>query len=190
VYAALSRDISKNVNVHLNISRNLKSARKIIEDIRKTRKDMENTLAVHPAYLENVERQNNFNSEELKKMMKKMKLPDKEFTHRELEQRRVIIESRLPLEVRQRVKFVFSTKDCSSFTITAKYKMVPAFQVELQLKELLTRLDNDETEFMVANEIKLNLNLLMHLLNTHFLAKSEKLKDRMGTPLYGVVADS
>lgn len=163
-------DIARQLEMRQNLRLNLMSAKKILQEIRKQRADMEATLAMHQQYLQNVEMHGRVDGRD-----KAPKLPDKEFTHKELEERRIIIESRLPLEVRKRLKFVISTRDCLSFVVKAKFKSIEAFTVELQIKNLLAMQDAGEQELEVAGEVTLNVNLLMHLLNQNFLLKNERM---------------
>jgi hypothetical protein len=188
LFIQLSRDITRHVDLQKNLQWNLLSARKMLQDLRAQRKEMEKTRDIHMQYLENVERQAML-TDEMKSEIKNLKLPDKEFTHKELEEKRIIIESRLPVEVRKRVKFVISTNDCSVFLVRAKFKSIEAFSVELTMKDLLCKQENNEFELEIAGEVVLNVNLLMHMLNTHFLAKSEKIRMKMKPQGSGKSAD-
>eukprot|EP00299_Pterocystis_sp_00344_P019896 c9830_g1_i1.p1 GENE.c9830_g1_i1~~c9830_g1_i1.p1 ORF type:complete len:643 (+),score=146.21 c9830_g1_i1:35-1963(+) len=59
IFIQLFKDISRNIEMQKNLRLNLHSARKMLDDIRSQRADMEETLQLHNQYLENVEKGGN-----------------------------------------------------------------------------------------------------------------------------------
>eukprot|EP00298_Acanthocystis_sp_HF-20_P006373 c16257_g1_i1.p1 GENE.c16257_g1_i1~~c16257_g1_i1.p1 ORF type:complete len:735 (-),score=290.96 c16257_g1_i1:15-2219(-) len=164
-YASAVRDLGRKSDIHNKIKRKLKSATQALNEIQSTRKEMLEKLELQKTYLNNIQNQGKVT----------VKLPNKEFTHKELEDKKVITESRLPADVRKKVKFVFSTNDCCTFHVAAKYRSVPVFSIDFELSELLTKHANQENDFFV-DDLTLNVDMLINLFNTHFIAKGEQMK--------------
>lgn len=173
---ALTRDITKTNDHHRKVASNLDHAKQVQKDVLKRKEEMQETLEMHMSYLMNVEKQGQFQGGNMSKEKKK-KLPPREFSHKDLDERGVIVESRLPLHIRKNVKFVFSTIDCTDFKVSAKLRMMEVLQVTLNLPKLLAMQEEGRLEIPVE-DITLNVNLLINLLNEYFVAKAEKRREK------------
>jgi len=131
---------------------------------------LEQQYEAYKVYLSNVREQvTNKNNEKAKNSNVKTKGPFK-FSHTKLMQDKIIMESEVPDERRANIFFSFAEAEGSpgSFLITVLYKSRKISEMKVVLDDLLDRQQHNqlelETEFLV-----LNVNLLVHLLNKHFM---------------------
>jgi len=131
---------------------------------------LEQQYEAYKVYLSNVREQvTNKNNEKAKNSTVKTKGPFK-FSHTKLMQDKIIMESEVPDERRANIFFSFAEAEGSpgSFLITVLYKSRKISEMKVVLDDLLDRQQHNqlelETEFLV-----LNVNLLVHLLNKHFM---------------------
>jgi len=86
-----------------------------------------------------------------------------------LQQDGVIIESEVPEERRSNIFFSFSSSVPGMFDITVMYKSRNISEMKLQLDDLLERQHNNNLE-LETDFLKLNVNLLIFLLNKTFMS--------------------
>jgi Ras GTPase-activating-like protein IQGAP2/3 len=91
------------------------------------------------------------------------------FSHVQLEKDGIIITSDVPDERRSNIFFSFASPSPGTFTVTVLYKSRVISEMSLQLDELLERQANNTLE-LETDFLKLNVNLLVYLLNKTFIA--------------------
>jgi Ras GTPase-activating-like protein IQGAP2/3 len=104
--------------------------------------------------------------EKEKKLKKKQSF---KFSHTQLEKDGIIISSDVPDERRTNIFFAFASPNPGTFTVTVLYKNRVISEMNLQLDELLERQANNSFE-LETDFLKLNVNLLVYLLNKTFIA--------------------
>jgi len=144
--------------------------KEVLNNIQEHNKFLEQQYEAYKVYLSNVREQvTNKNNEKAKNSTVKTKGPFK-FSHTKLMQDKIIMESEVPDERRANIFFSFAEAEGSpgSFLITVLYKSRKISEMKVVLDDLLDRQQHNqlelETEFLV-----LNVNLLVHLLNKHFM---------------------
>jgi len=91
------------------------------------------------------------------------------FSHTQLEKDGVIMTSEVPEERRGNIFFSFSSASPGIFDVVVMYKNRVINEIKLQLDELLERQHNNHIE-METDFLKLNVNLLIYLLNKTFIS--------------------
>jgi len=91
------------------------------------------------------------------------------FSHTKLTQDGIIIESEVPEERRSSIFFSFSSTIPGIFDVQVMYKSRNISEMKLQLDDLLERQMNNNLE-LETDFLKLNVNLLIFLLNKHFMS--------------------
>jgi Ras GTPase-activating-like protein IQGAP2/3 len=91
------------------------------------------------------------------------------FSHVQLEKDGIIISSDVPDERRSNIFFSFASPNPGTFSVTVLYKNRVISEMSLQLDELLERQSNNSFE-LETDFLKLNVNLLVYLLNKTFIA--------------------
>jgi Ras GTPase-activating-like protein IQGAP2/3 len=91
------------------------------------------------------------------------------FSHVQLEKDGIIISSDVPDERRSNIFFSFASPTPGTYTVTVLYKSRVISEMSLQLDELLERQANNSFE-LETDFLKLNVNLLVYLLNKTFIA--------------------
>uniref|UniRef100_A0A7S4PCN8 Ras-GAP domain-containing protein n=1 Tax=Paramoeba aestuarina TaxID=180227 RepID=A0A7S4PCN8_9EUKA len=91
------------------------------------------------------------------------------FSHKQLENDGVIMTSDVPSERRGGINFSFSCQTPGIFDVNVAYKFKNITQMQLKLDDLLEMQHNNQVEFE-TDFLKLNVNLLIYLLNKHFMA--------------------
>jgi len=91
------------------------------------------------------------------------------FSHIQLEKDGIIISSDVPDERRSNIFFSFASPNPGTFSVTVLYKSRVISEMSLQLDELLERQSNNSFE-LETDFLKLNVNLLVYLLNKTFIA--------------------
>jgi len=122
-------------------------------------------------YLNNV-REKSYSSNENKNKKGASKSTKKgpfRFSHTKLTQDGVIIESEVPEERRSNIFFSFSSTIPGVFDVTVMYKSRNISEMKLQLDDLLERQHNNNLE-LETDFLKLNVNLLIFLLNKNFMS--------------------
>ena len=156
----------------------------VIGNIREHNTFLQQQLEVYKEYLENV-RQNCSSSKPVakkkpEKTKKKSpsssssssssarKLGPVKFSHNLLEKDGIIIESEVPAERRSSISFSFTSPNPGSFEIEVLYKGRRIAELSLELDELLERQHNNQLD-LELDFLRLNVNLLIYLLNKNFL---------------------
>lgn len=161
-------------------------ARKTASDLSRLR-DVDRSIEGHRAflmeqldaykeYLSNV-RQNCARADtRTKKTKKEDKKKDKKtrrgpfkYSHNQLEKDGVIMESEVPDDRRSSIFFAFSSNSPGIFDVTVMYKTRHIAKITLQLDDLLERQHLNELEYE-TDFLKLNVNLLIYLLNKDFVS--------------------
>jgi len=91
------------------------------------------------------------------------------FSHVKLQQDGVIIESEVPEERRSNIFFSFASNSPGIFEVTVLYKARSISTLTMQLDDLLERQHNNNLE-LESEFLKLNVNLLIFLLNKTFMS--------------------
>lgn len=160
---------------------------KVISNIREHNLFLQQQLEVYKQYLDNV-RQNCSSSSpatkknpEQKGSKKKSssssssgqrKLGPIKFTHNLLEKDGIIIESEVPAERRSSINFSFTSPNPGSFEIEVLYKSRHIADMKLELDDLLERQHNNQLD-LELDFLRLNVNLLIYLLNKNFLSSAK-----------------
>ena len=90
------------------------------------------------------------------------------FGHKQLEADGIIIESDVPSERRGGISFSFTSTTPGIFDVAVLYKFKTITTMQLKLDDLLEQQHNNQTEYE-TDFLKLNVNLLIFLLNKHFM---------------------
>jgi len=98
---------------------------------------------------------------------KQKKLSVVKFSHIKLQQDGVIIESEVPEERRNNIFFQFQSSGQGNFTVTVLYKSRTISEMSMQLDDLLEKQHHNQLE-LETEFLKLNVNLLIFLINKHF----------------------
>mmetsp|Transcript_371 Transcript_371/g.457 ORF Transcript_371/g.457 Transcript_371/m.457 type:complete len:780 (+) Transcript_371:7-2346(+) len=104
-----------------------------------------------------------------KSKSKKGKIGPFKFSHSALEKDGIIIESEVPNDRRSSIYFSFSSSTPGVFDVLVLYKSRHISDIRLQLDDLLERQHVNQLEYE-TDFLKLNVNLLIYLLNKHFLS--------------------
>lgn len=155
----------------------------VITNIREHNSFLQQQLEVYKEYLENV-RQNCSSSKPAAKKEPKAakkkpaassssgpparKLGPFKFSHNLLEKDGIIIESDVPMERRSSITFSFTSPQPGSFEVEVMYKGRHITDLKLELDDLLERQHNNQLD-LELDFLRLNVNLLIYLLNKHFL---------------------
>jgi len=90
-------------------------------------------------------------------------------SHTQLEKDGVIITSEVPEERRSNIFFSFASNTPGTFDVVVMYKSRVISEIRLQLDELLEKQHNNAFE-LETDFLKLNVNLLIYLLNKTFIS--------------------
>lgn len=91
------------------------------------------------------------------------------YSHAQLEKDLIIIESEVPDERRPHIYFSFSSTTPGTYDVQVLYRSRNISEMKFQLDDLLERQHNNELEFE-TDFLKLNVNLLIYLLNKLFIS--------------------
>ncbi|PRP82379.1 Ras GTPase-activating protein [Planoprotostelium fungivorum] len=145
----------------------LKNVRKTIDDHHKFLTQQYDT---YKQYLNNVRENTTGPSKSTKSASSKSdkkKTAVVKFSHVKLQQDGVIIESEVPEERRNNIFFQFQSLGQGNFTVTVLYKSRAISEMSMVLDDLLEKQHNNHFELEIEF-IKLNVNLLVFLINKHF----------------------
>jgi len=91
------------------------------------------------------------------------------FSHTQLEKDGVIVSSEVPDDKRSNIHFSFSSASPGEYDVLVMYKSRIINEIRLQLDELLEKQHNNSVE-LETDFLKLNVNLLIYLLNKTFIS--------------------
>lgn len=170
-YARLRRDtVQELINYEAQIEKTAQDVEKlkpVLKSIHSHNEFLRQQYEAYKEYLNNVRQKCSTTDE---KKNKKTKSGPVKYSHKQLEQDGVIIESEVPEEKRGNIFFSFSCVSPGVFEVVVQYKnrnILP--EIRLQLDDLLERQHNNNLE-LETNFLKLNVNLLIFLLNKTFMS--------------------
>jgi len=171
-YAKLRRDtVQELTNYEAQIQKttaDLERLKAVLKNIHENNNFLKQQYDAYQKYLENV-RQNCSTTPGKVKNTKQSKKGPFKFSHVKLQQDGVIIESEVPDERRQHIFFSFSSSAPGVFDVAVMYKSRNISEMRLQLDDLLERQHNNNLE-LETDFLKLNVNLLIFLLNKCFMS--------------------
>eukprot|EP01116_Phalansterium_solitarium_P011261 TRINITY_DN26892_c0_g1_i1.p1 TRINITY_DN26892_c0_g1~~TRINITY_DN26892_c0_g1_i1.p1 ORF type:complete len:756 (-),score=243.85 TRINITY_DN26892_c0_g1_i1:278-2545(-) len=93
------------------------------------------------------------------------------YEYKKMEAEGIIIESEIPADKRSGISFSFSSKEPGVFDVAVSYnrRHIAEMDLQLMLDDLLERQQNNKLEYE-TDELKLNVNMLIYLLNKLFVA--------------------
>jgi len=145
----------------------------VLKSIHEQNEFLKQQYEAYKEYLANV-RQNcsstpNTKSKQSKQSKQSSKKGPFKFSHVKLQQDGVIIESEVPEERRSSIFFSFSSTMPGIFDVNVMYKSRNISEMKLHLDDLLERQHNNNLE-LETDFLKLNVNLLIFLLNKTFMS--------------------
>ncbi|KAL6058637.1 Ras GTPase-activating protein [Balamuthia mandrillaris] len=156
----------------------LQRLEEVIANIQNHQQFLEDQYEAYKSYLEDVtEKCSSTQSSKKDRKSKNKKQKDKKakvvgpfkYTYNQLEKDGIIKESEVPKDRRNHITFSFSSSVPGVYTVTVSWRNKKIASVQLELADLLERQQENridyETEFL-----KLDVNLLLHLLNKHFVS--------------------
>jgi len=181
-YSALRKDAAIEMLNHENL---LKQAiadqerlSEVLQNIQKHHSFLQEQFDAYKQYLGNVRQQSvctgrgkTKSDKEKKKKDKKSKKDKKgpfKYSHSQLEKDGIIIESEAPEDRRGSIYFSFSSTSPGEFEVSVMFGRRPIAKMQLALDDLLERQHTNELEYQ-TDFLKLNVNLLLHLLNKDFV---------------------
>mmetsp|Transcript_6380 Transcript_6380/g.18071 ORF Transcript_6380/g.18071 Transcript_6380/m.18071 type:complete len:759 (+) Transcript_6380:76-2352(+) len=187
-YDKLRRDCLqelKNFDQQLNrVESDLQRLNSVLHNIHEHNHFLQQQLKAYKEYLENVrkncgtpgkagEKETSKTKKESKKGSssgggKSKKMGPFKFGHKQLEADGVIIESDVPPERRGGISFSFTSTTPGIFDVAVLYKFKTITSMQLKLDDLLEQQHNNQLEYE-TDFLKLNVNLLIFLLNKHFM---------------------
>jgi len=183
-YAALRRDTAAEMMNHDTLLRQTKTDRarltEVLQSIQNHHSFLQEQFNAYKEYLENVRQQSacttkNKKSEDKKKKKDKAKhKKDKprgpfKYSHSQLEKDGIIVESEAPMDRRGAIFFSFSSTSPGEFDVSVLFARRTIAKMQLRLDDLLERQHANELLFE-TEFLKLNINLLLHLLNKDFVS--------------------
>ena len=174
-YQQMVNEIARDIKNKHNLRRQLK------QDIRQTQQAWEKLcqktfylnvqVEQYKTYLQTcIERQGS-----KKKASKKKDQPrfgKKKFTADKLFKKGILVElDGVPENQRGAVKFTFACDEIGVFTVTGKFLAMKVDTVEIKLDDLLQKQFENVNVMPLLDVCKINVNLLIHLLNKEFLVK-------------------
>lgn len=97
------------------------------------------------------------------------KIPPVKFTYKELEKKRVIVDSEVPKISRKKTHFLISSETPGVFKVVAKIAGMSVDTMELDLDDLLERHYNN-IHRLELDQVTLDVNMTIHLINKVFLS--------------------
>lgn len=173
-YESFVADVSQEVKNRNAIRAHQK---KEIERLKMTLEKLRN----HSLYLEDQKAQYKKYLEDCKKSLYSSAKPGKKqkggsgaligpfkFKYNDLAKRGIILDSEVPEGSRKRTSFSIVSKEPGTFEITAKIAGIKIDTMTLELDDLLEKHYNNQTR-LALDQITLDVNLMIHLLNKHFI---------------------
>lgn len=176
-YAQLRRDAVQEL---YNYEEQIQKSRVLMErldSVLKTvinhQKFLESQYEAYKAYLEDVTSKCSTQNSNGKAKKKKDKDVQKtigpfKYTYNQLEKDGIIKESEVPKERRSHIVFSFSSNQPGIFTVSVSWRSKKISSLGLELADLLERQQENRIDYETEH-LKLDVNLLLHLLNKHFL---------------------
>eukprot|EP00727_Mastigamoeba_balamuthi_P012374 m51a1_g776 putative ase-activating protein (876) ;mRNA; f:594282-597416 len=170
-YARLRRDLYDDVT---NVQERTKKIKSDTDRLRQVLQNMEERnnfglqqLRAYEEYLVNV-RSKTTPANSGDKKGSSTKAGPLKLTHAQLEKDGVITESQIPDERKGNIVFQISTLGAGAFEVSVSYRSRDIGSMRLQLDDLLERQANNELQ-LETDFVTLNVNLLIYLLNKHFV---------------------
>lgn len=177
-YAQLRRDaVQELIHYEEQISRSAadyERLRSVLNNIREHNKFLQQQFEAYKEYLENVRanctsKKGNTKPQKRTKAEKRNRKGPFKFSHVTLEKDGIIIESEVPQERRSNIFFSFTSPSPGVFDVAVMYKSRGISEIRLQLDDLLEKQQNNDLEFE-TDFLKMNINLLIYLLNKLFIS--------------------
>lgn len=177
--ANLRRDVGQEIlNFETQIAKSeqdLARLQNVLQNIHEHNKFLGGQYDAYKEYLENVRqtcttstKKKGKDKEEQAEKKQQKKGPFK-YSHSQLEKDLIIIESEVPEERRAHISFSFSCTTPGIYDVAVLYRSRAISDMKFHLDDLLERQHNNELEFE-TDFLKLNVNLLIYLLNKHFIS--------------------
>merc|ERR1712000_760598 len=174
-YATLRNDAAAELVNHQNLlvktSEDQARLNDVLKNIQKHHNFLQEQFDAYKEYLGNVRQQKGDDKKKKKEKGKsktKAKGPFK-YSHSQLEKDGVIIESEAPEDRRSSISFSFSSISPGEFEVAVMFGRRPIAKMQLALDDLLERQHNNLLEYE-TDFLRLNVNLLLHLLNKDFVS--------------------
>mmetsp|Transcript_21623 Transcript_21623/g.30230 ORF Transcript_21623/g.30230 Transcript_21623/m.30230 type:complete len:756 (-) Transcript_21623:71-2338(-) len=173
-YAKLRRDtVQELINYEAQIKKtqqDIELLKTVLHNINEHNQFLTQQYQAYKEYLANV-RQNctTTTTKDSKQSKQTKKKGPFKFSHSKLQQDGIIIESEVPEERRGNIFFQFAETAPGLYTVTVMYKSRTISEMKLQLDDLLERQHNNNLE-LETDFLKLNVNLVIFLLNKHFMS--------------------
>lgn len=179
-YAQLRRDAVQEL---YNYEEQSKKARVLLErldsvlkNVTNHQKFLEDQYEAYKKYLQDVTSKCGVQTSNGKTKKKKDKVKSgKEagpfkFPYSQLEKDGIIKESSVPKEKKSNIAFYFSSSMPGVYKVVVKFRAVKVTDMELELADLLERQQENRLDY-ITEYLTFDVNLLLHLLNTHFVSK-------------------
>lgn len=181
-FAPLRQDIANELLNQDNLLKKLQTDREKLVDVLENIKNHHTFLceqfSAYEQYLGNVRQKstsvttrnkdaNKKSNNKSKKKKEKSRGPFK-YSHLQLQKEGIIIVSEVPEDRRSSIFFVFSSSTPGLFDVTVMFGRRQIAKIQLALDDLLERQHNNMLEFE-TEFLKLNVNLLLFLLNRDFM---------------------
>lgn len=149
----------------------------VLKSVTNHQKFLEDQYEAYKKYLDDVMNkcgQQASNGKASKKKKKDNKVKEQKtlgpfkYTYNQLEKDGIIKESEVPKERRGHIVIYFSSSQPGVYTVSVKWRSTKIYSLELQLTDLLERQEENRIDYD-TKYLKLDVNLLLHLLNKHFL---------------------
>ena len=181
-YAQLRRDAMGEMSNYESMLQKTQSdherLRQVLRNIHDRYSWMEEQYDAYKEYLSNVRQNCNRTPQKGKKAKQEEKVKTKKkkserrtfkYSHKQLEADGIIMESEVPEGPRGSIFFAFSSSQPGIFDVTVMFKSRHIAKITLHLDDLLEKQHNGQIEFE-TDFLKLNVNLLIHLLNQNFVS--------------------
>lgn len=174
IFDRLSLDLAMFAKVLDNVKRHVDNASKVLGNVRSRQSQLVERVEQYAAYLENI-RKKSIVTHDIMRDPENVKsdLSIQRFTYAQLEQKEIIVTSSLHKDLRKKIYIIIATDDGITFEITALFKKLTVQKSNVTIEELL-ELSNNSERIHRVQDIDFNVNLLLHLLNTKFIAKMQK----------------
>jgi len=173
-YAKLRKDtVQELINYDSQITKtttDLERLKSVLASIHEHNEFLKQQYVVYKEYLANV--RENCSSTNVKSKKDKDSITKKgpfKFSHAQLQKDGIIIESEVPEERRSSIFFSFLATAPGMFNVAVMYKNRTISNMSLQLDDLLERQQNNQLE-LETDFLKLNVNMLLYLLNKSFIS--------------------
>lgn len=185
-YATLRKDAAAELMNHSTLiqktNADLSRLKEVLANIEEHHNFLQEQFDAYKEYLTNVRSKSNCTvvdkknkkskDKSSKEDKKKAKAKDKgpfKYSHAQLEKDGIIIESEVPEDRRSSIFFVFSSSAPGTFDIVVMFGRRHLSKLQLQLDDLLEKQHTGELEYE-TDFLKLNVNLLIYLLNRDFVS--------------------